>query len=182
MAIAQALARSGKSVLLVDADLRRPSVARRLGLPNEVGLTDVLTGQAPLAEALSPGPDRVSVLTSGPLPPSPADLLDPTRISEVLLEAEEFFDCVIIDGPPVLGLADAPLLSAAAAATIFILQAGRNHHGRAKAALRRLRQAGTSVLGIVLTKLDPKAAGSSEYYDVSSYYYGHEESATRERV
>jgi Mrp family chromosome partitioning ATPase len=105
----------------------------------------------------------------------------PGRFTAVLEEAESRFDCVILDGPPVLGLADAPLLASAAAKTIFVLQAGRNHYGRAKAALRRLRQTSGPVLGTVLTKLDPRIGGRSEYYDAMSYYYGQEPTGSKVR-
>jgi capsular exopolysaccharide synthesis family protein len=172
IAIADNLARLGKSILLVDGDLRRPSLHKTLGMPNTQGLTNVLTGQGDIktmAQAVEGS--KLCVLTSGPLPPNPAELLGQGSIGDLLSSAQNNFDCVIIDGPPVLGLADAPMLAAEAAATIFVLEAERNHRGRAKAAMRRLRMTDSALIGVVLTKFDARKAGVGGYYGYEYYDY-----------
>ena len=172
IAIADSLARMGKSVLLIDGDLRRPSLHKTLAIRNTEGLTNVLTGQGEIqAIAQRMEGSSLSVLTSGPLPPNPAELLGQGNIGDLLARAQQAFDCVIIDGPPVLGLADAPMLAAEAEATIFVLEADRNHRGRAKTAMRRLRMTDSALIGVVLTKFDSRRAGAGGYYGYEYYDY-----------
>jgi capsular exopolysaccharide synthesis family protein len=172
IAVADNLARLGKSVLLIDADLRRPSLHKTLSMQNRQGLSNVLTGQGELKSMVQKiEGSGLSVLTSGPLPPNPAEILGQGSLGDLLRAAQDDFDCVIIDGPPVLGLADAPMLAAEAAATIFVLEADRNHRGRAKTAMRRLRMTDSALIGVVLTKFDSRKAGAAGYYGYEYYDY-----------
>jgi polysaccharide biosynthesis transport protein len=112
---------------------------------------------------------NLAFIASGPLPPNAADLLGGARILSLLSIGSEVFDLIVIDGPPVLGLADAQLLSSAAAATIFVVAAGVGRIGAVKAALRRLQLSRSSVIGVILTKYDSKKAGYGY-----GYSYGYE--------
>ena len=173
-AIAGSLARMGKRVVLIDADLRRPSAHRRLGLPNTRGLSSLLTSADPAASAIQASQyENLSVITSGPIPPSPTELLTSPRIAALLEELRESFDVVMLDSPPVLGLADAPVLSALADGVIFVIEADRSRRGMLKTALRRLRAMDPILLGAVLTKFDPSKASNkySEYYGYEYYRY-----------
>jgi succinoglycan biosynthesis transport protein ExoP len=153
LATARSLASAGKRVLLIEADMRRKSITELLGLKEDAGLSALLTGQADFEEAIQgSGVPNLDVISGGPQPPNPADILDPERIKALLTRASRSYDCVIIDAPPVADLADAPLLAAAAESVIFVVAAQANHRGRAKAALRRLRATGATILGGVLTK------------------------------
>lgn len=175
LAVASSFARMGKRVLIIDADLRRPSLHKRIGNENQVGLCTLLTSQQPLANVLqASGQDNLSVLTSGPVPPSPTELLSSGRLEQVVHEAAQAFELIIIDSPPVLGLADAPTMAALADGVVFIVEAGRSRRGGLKAALRRLRSVRPVLLGAVLTKFDPLKAGNrhSEYYGYEYYQYG----------
>jgi capsular exopolysaccharide synthesis family protein len=173
-AIASGFARMGKNVLLIDADLRRPSLHKRLDLPNERGLSSLLTSHDPLAGAVTrSGQDYLSLLVAGPIPPSPTELLSTARIEEILQEAAGQFEVIIVDSPPILGLADAPLMAALVDGVVFVVEADRSRRGSLKAALRRLRAMRPILLGAVLTKFDPLKAGNrySEYYGYDYYQY-----------
>ena len=173
-AMAKGLARMGRRVLLVDADLRRPAMHRLAGVANERGLTDLLVSNDGLETAAVPlGEAGVDLIPSGPLPPSPSELLASPRMAQVLEAAAETYDVTIIDSPPVLGLADSPSLAAIADGTVFVVEAERGHSGQLKAALRRLRSVDPVLLGAVLTRFDPAAAGNrySGYYGRDYYRY-----------
>lgn len=173
-AIAAGFARMGKRTLLIDADMRRPSLHRRAGLANEKGLSTLLTSRQPLAEvAITLEQEYLSILPAGPIPPSPTELLSTARIEEVLREAAQNFDVVLIDSPPVLGLADSPLMAGLVDGVIFVVEADRSRRGSLKTSLRRLRAMRAVMLGAVLTKFDPLKSGNrySEYYGYEYYQY-----------
>jgi polysaccharide biosynthesis transport protein len=173
-AIASGFARMGKRTLLIDADMRRPSLHRRAGLDNEKGLSTLLTSRQPLAEvAIALEQDYLSILPAGPIPPSPTELLSHARIEEVLREAAQSYDVVLVDSPPVLGLADSPLMAALVDGVIFVVEADRSRRGSLKTSLRRLRAMRAVMLGAVLTKFDPLKSGNrySEYYGYEYYQY-----------
>ena len=111
-------------------------------------------------------------MASGPLPPNAADLLSSSRLRSLLSVGAEIFDLIVIDGPPVVGLADAQLLSSAASATIFVVAAGQTRTGQVRGALRRLQMARCAIVGAVLTKFDAKAEGYGYGYDYGAYGYG----------
>jgi polysaccharide biosynthesis transport protein len=170
MVIGKHFATMGLKVLLVDADLRRPSMHLKLGLPNGSGLTNYLTGSAAPPEIIqSSDTPNLAFIASGPLPPNAADLLGSARMLSLLSVGLEVFDLIIIDSPPVMGLADAPLLSSATAATIFVAGAGQVRTGLISNAIRRLVFARGTVIGTVITKFDAKLEVGYGY----GYGYGH---------
>ena len=173
-AIAQGFARMGRKVLLVDVDLRRPSVHRRLDLDNEKGLSTLLTHQDSVDHVLKPsGLKGLDVITSGPVPPSPTELIASVRMEELIEELTARYDVVVFDSPPILGLADAPLISALVDGVVFIIESERARRGSLKASLRRLRTMRPVLLGAVLTMFDPSklSHGYSEYYGYDYYSY-----------
>jgi Mrp family chromosome partitioning ATPase len=113
---------------------------------------------------------NLAFIASGPLPPNAADLLGSPRVLSLLAIGSEVFDLIVIDGPPVLGLADAQLLSSAAAATMFVVAGGASRTGNIRGALRRLQLSRGTLIGTVLTKYDAKAAGYGYEY---GYGYGY---------
>jgi capsular exopolysaccharide synthesis family protein len=170
--LAQSLSRLGARVLLVDADLRNPSVHRALRAQNEAGLSNYLSGAASIDQlAQAVDVPNLLVMTSGPLPPSPAELLSSSRLTELLQEAMETFDHVVIDGPPVMGLADAPLIGSRAASTVLVVEAGKTGRRLVKAAIRRMRLANSRLLGVLLTKFD---ARNTSYGYGYGYGYGYQ--------
>ncbi|MFC4293980.1 GumC family protein [Novosphingobium tardum] len=169
-AIAATLARLGKKVLLIDADMRNPSVHRMLGIDNNHGLVELLTHNAKLPEVTRPSTvDNLTVVTSGPIPPNPAELLTGESLSILLVEARKQFEYVVVDSPPILGLSDAPLIASAMSATVFVIAANSTSAKSAIGSLRRLMEAHAHIIGAVLTKFQAAEHGYSYNY---SYSYG----------
>jgi succinoglycan biosynthesis transport protein ExoP len=172
LALARGLASLGSKVLLVDSDLRNPSLHRSFGTDHGKGLSDVLTGHATLAEVVrETGVRGLSIVTSGKIPPNPAELLAGEGLSRMMKAASEAFDHVLFDSPPVLGLADAPLIARACEGTVFVIEAGRTRSSQARHALDRLMSVRAHILGAVLTKLDSKSSGYGYGYGYT-YRYG----------
>jgi capsular exopolysaccharide synthesis family protein len=172
-AAALSLARIGKRVLLIDGDLRNPSMHRAIGVENEIGMSSLLSDNAELEQVThrthQQGLDFVSC---GPIPPNPAELWGGERARAVLDRVTSVYDHVIIDGPPVLGFADAPLLASAVAGTLFVVEAKGTRRGQARGALRRLSLGTSRVLGAVLTKFNAQATQYGSYNYAYDYEYG----------
>lgn len=166
------IAQLGPRVLLIDADLRNPSLHKVFGKPNSVGLSNVLAGAVELSAALQRVEgETFSVLTSGPLPPNPPELLGGERFIQVLETLAADFDVVVLDGPPVLGLADAPLLASRAEATLLVVMADVTRTDSVQGALQRIAATHGSVLGTLFTRWDHRGKGESGY-GYSYYAYG----------
>jgi succinoglycan biosynthesis transport protein ExoP len=172
--LATVMAHDGKSVILVDTDLRRPAIHRTFGLTNETGFTSVVLGGATLDDALQssevPG---LSVLTSGPLPPNPPEVLNSARGRQVIEAIKQRADVVIFDSPPAAALTDAQVLSSSTDGVLLVVacqETTRPIFQRAKAVLEH---AGANLLGAVLNKLDPSRDGYGGYYHYYYYYYYH---------
>ncbi|MDG5746957.1 polysaccharide biosynthesis tyrosine autokinase [Qipengyuania sp. XHP0207] len=181
LAIAEGFARIGMRPLLIDADLRRPALHGLLGLQGDRGLTDLLVSQDDPMSAVSKVKGRkIDLLPAGPLPPSPSELLSSPRMAQLLEHFAQSHDVVVVDGPPVLGLADAPMIASMADGTVFVVEAERGRSGSLKAALRRLRSMKPVLLGAVLTKFDPTRSGNrySAYYGYDYYQYASRERST----
>lgn len=176
--LAVAFAQTGARVCLVDADLRRPTIAKSFGLENWSGLTTALIGQAPLEECLRSAADvpGLAIMTSGPIPPNPAELLGSARMSALLEQLQERYDMVLIDSPPVLAVTDAAVLAPKVAGVVMVVRANAVDYrqvGRAKEALEAVK---ARVLGVVLSAVQPE--GREGYY---YYYYHSEEASSRSR-
>lgn len=178
-ALARNFAKLGMNVLLVDGDLRNPSLHRVLRADSSTGISNFLTGSATLQELVqATDQPNLAFIPCGPLPPNPAELLAGAKIRAMIAEAEADFDLLIIDGPPVMGLADAPLLASAVAGTVLVIEAGQTRRGLAKAALRRLALGNARILGGILSKFNVRSAGYGYGYGYGyayaySYDYGH---------
>ncbi|MBN8261082.1 MAG: polysaccharide biosynthesis tyrosine autokinase [Xanthomonadales bacterium] len=186
LTLARHFAQLGKRVLLIEADLRNPSLHRTLSMsPNGVGLSNLLAGGCTLSEATTQSEEpRLDIILAGPLPPSPAELLAGSKLVSALTVAAEVYDQIIIDGPPVLGLADAPILSNAADGTLLVVHAGKTKIKPALLALKRLLAARARVVGALLSKYDARASGYGYgygYHHYDSYYaYGGKPRLARE--
>lgn len=167
IAIAKHFATLGMKVLLVDADLRNPSLHKKLDLDNSIGLSNYLTGACTPPEAFqATSIANLAFMSSGPLPPNAADLLGGARLHSLISTGLEIFDLILFDGPPVMGLADAPIVSNATAGTIFVVGAGQARTSTVASAVRRMQSVRGALLGTVITKFDAKAASYG-------YGYGH---------
>jgi polysaccharide biosynthesis transport protein len=174
IALAQSLASIGMQVLLIDGDLRNASVHKRMRCGNEVGLSNYLSGSKQPEDVVQSTPTAGLVLiSSGPLPPNPAELLNGPRLQSLLALAGQSFDLVLIDGPPIMGLADAPILSSAVQATMLVVAANETRRSVVKVALKRLQLARANVVGALLNKFDAKQTGYGYGYGEYDYHsYG----------
>lgn len=180
LSLAMQIAQTGKKVLIIDSDLRKASLHRNLELNNELGLTNYLAGDAkPMEITCTTEVPNLFAISSGPLPPNPAELISSNKMVSLLTLAAEKFDQVIVDGPPVLGLADAPLLGSITDATIMVVESGGTRRDFAKGAVKRLRSTRTHLIGAVLTKMQARGH-SYDYHSGSYYYYGGEPSGTKQ--
>jgi capsular exopolysaccharide synthesis family protein len=169
LALAVNFAKLGMKVLLIDADLRNPSQHRNLARGNGAGLANFLAGRAmPENIFQKTDIDGLYFMPSGPLPPNPAELLAGPKMLSLLSTASEKVDAVIIDSPPVLGLADAPLLASITAGTLFVIATGQTRRGVVKAALKRLHFARARMVGALMNKCDFRSSS----YGYGGYGYG----------
>lgn len=164
--LAIVFAQQGKRVLLVDSDLRKPTMHYTFRVTNTVGLTNVLTRQASLVEAVqATDVEKLDLLSSGPIPPNPAELLSSRMMEQMLAEAYKQYDLVIFDSPPVLAVTDAQVLANQCQGTVLVVKSGVTELENALKAKELLQAAKAKLLGAVLNN---KALKSSSYY----YYYG----------
>jgi len=166
-------AQAGLRVVLVDADLRRPSLHKEFGLKNDGGLTDLLIGDVRhVAECMMPTQVRgLSVIPSGAVPPNPSELLGSARMETVLAEVRELADLVLLDSPPTLLVADAAVLARVVDRVLLVLRAGETRRDAARQALQNLGQVDARVIGTVLNAIVTRRG--------SAYYRYYSESSTR---
>lgn len=176
--LALVLARTGKRTLLIDADMRSPSVHGFAGIENQKGLSNLLAGEdnwQAMVQRADLGVERLEFLTAGPNPPSAAELLSSDRMSLLIRDLLEQYDHVVVDAPPLLGLADVPLLSRAVEGSVFVVAAGQVAVRALRGSLSRLHQAHARIFGVVLTKLAPQNSLSGYGYGYGyGYRYGGE--------
>src|SRR5690606_29149796 len=181
--LAEEFSALGEKVLIIDCDLRRPSLHRVFKTDNTMGLTNLLTNTVAPEDvqqlfhhsAVHP---KLDFLATGPMVPNPVDLLSSARMGAVLRACTNTYALVILDGPPVIGLSDALILSRLAEATMLVVAAHQTARKSAAAALKRLHSAGGNIVGAMLGKLDvAKIDYSYAYrYMYEGYYsYGSEE-------
>ncbi|MGQ0845811.1 MAG: polysaccharide biosynthesis tyrosine autokinase [Sporichthyaceae bacterium] len=171
--LAIAMAQVGRKVLLVEADLRRPKAGEYLGMENAVGLTDVLTGEIDLFDAIQPWGEEATMdfLGSGPLPPNPSEILASPQMQEVLVRLATHYDVVLFDAPPTLPVADAAVLATNCHAVLFIARHGEVRIEQMHAAVEHLNRVEAQVSGVVLT-MAPRSKQKGGYGYGYGYGYG----------
>jgi polysaccharide biosynthesis transport protein len=172
--LAELFAALGRKTLLIDADLRRPSVAALLGIePPKVGLVEVLLGHVALEDAIVKGiHENLYILPVGETPPNPSEIFALPEMRQFLERCREEYSLVILDSCPVMGIADAPMLANLVDRSIFVLEANKVPFGQARAAIRRLTGARGRVIGVIVTKYKALEAGQSYDYQYGYYQYG----------
>lgn len=162
--VAIALAQSGQTVALVDADLRRPKIADYLGLDGTAGLTTALVGAAPLESVLQQwGDDQLYVLTSGMIPPNPSELLGSDAMLQLLRSLESMFDVVIIDSPPLLPVTDASVLAQSVGGVVLVVDTRSTKESSVRTALNALSLVKSNLLGVILNRLPAKGPDAYHY-------------------
>ncbi|MDP3968557.1 MAG: polysaccharide biosynthesis tyrosine autokinase [Nocardioides sp.] len=172
--LAITLAQAGQRVLLVDADLRRPKVAGILGLEKAVGLTTVLLGRIELDDALQHDPETgLAVLTSGAVPPNPAELLQSHAMADVLKELRRRYDVVIIDAPPLLPVTDAALLTSQSDGALLVVRHGKTTKDQLAHAVERLEGVDAKAVGVVMNMIPVRRGKGGDSYYGYGYGYGY---------
>ena len=163
------LAQADKSTLIIDCDLRRPNVHHIFGLRNFRGLVDVIVGKDVLQEVSKEPLPKLKVLTSGHLPPNPAELLGSRRFAELLSKASEEFEYVLLDAPPVGMVSDPIILATQADGVLLVVNAQNTKKGALQQSLRSLKAVDANILGTVLNSIE---ASRGSYHGYGSYTYG----------
>lgn len=162
--LAAVMAQANKRVILLEGDLRRPRVHRALGMSNQIGLSDVFRGQMDIRDVARYSKVKdLAVITSGSLPPNPAELLGSARMVQILSRLVESASVVIIDSPPFV-VTDATVLAAKVDGVLLVIQPGKTHAEAAKAMLAQLQRADAHVVGVVLNRVPRKNANYYGYY------------------
>ncbi|MBM3623199.1 MAG: CpsD/CapB family tyrosine-protein kinase [Alphaproteobacteria bacterium] len=172
LSLAAASAASGARTLLIDCDLRQPSAHKNLGVENEAGLAEFLSGQRNLEELVHVEPRTgLYYILAGKRPPSPTDLLGSLRMRRLLQQLGDAFDLVVLDTPPVLAVSDALLLVRQADTTIFVVRWEKTRRDIASTGVKMVYEAGARLSGIVLTQVDLRRHAQYDYTDSGVYYY-----------
>jgi capsular exopolysaccharide synthesis family protein len=168
--LAIALALGGARVMLIDADMRRPGLHRTMELPNEVGLSHILTGQARVREAVQRTSEpNLFVMSAGHVPPNPSELLHSERMKQLIANLEAGpFDWIIMDTPPVLAVTDAVILAPYMSGLVFVIGAEMTRRAHAERAIQTIQGGKPNIIGAVLNRVD---LNRNKYY--YSRYYGY---------
>ncbi len=176
-ALASVLASTGKRILLIDGDMRNPSLHQMLGIENPEGLSNNLSGSDNLEELIHPKTAYgFDAMTAGPIPPNAAELLSSSRMTELVVKLADTYDTVIIDAPPVLGLADIPLLADSVEGVIYTIEAGGVKMRGIQSAIQRVRSSRAHIFGGIVTKVQLQHSGYGYGY-AYQYSYGNKAAA-----
>lgn len=167
--IAVTYAQADKKVLLIDGDLRKPTVQYTFQTKNIFGLSNLITDQIKLEQAIqNTYIDNLSIMTSGPIPPNPSELLASKRFNDIIKKIEEYFDIIIIDTPPVLAVTDAVIMSSITDGTIIVTNVETNNKLHLMKARDTLLNSDANILGVVLNNVTKSTKDDYYYYE----YYG----------
>lgn len=178
--LAITFAQSGSKVLLVDADLRKPTIHKLYEYTNQIGLVNILAKKDTMGNCIHESlVENLYVLTSGPIPPNPSELLQSESMRRFIEEVKEIFDIILIDTPPVGSVTDAAILSSMVDGMILVAASGQVKIDELTRSKELLEKVNANIIGVVLNKLDKNAQGNYYYYYY--YYYGEEGQAPEKR-
>ena len=164
--LAITLSKSGARVLLIDCDLRKPSLHRKFNVSNEVGLTDVLVGTSELNKVMKKIDDNLYLLTTGTLPPNPAEIIGSNTMENFLEQCKINFDYIILDTPPILPVTDSKLLAIKADATVVVVRSEVSKSKHVSQAFKELEKVNANIIGTILN--DVEMYSEKLYYDYSN--------------
>ncbi|WP_338506924.1 CpsD/CapB family tyrosine-protein kinase [Turicibacter sp. KK003] len=162
--LAKSFSKMNKKVLLIDADLRKPTIHKKLQLSNQVGLSDLIVQKLNPSEVIQKVDDQFDVLTAGKIPPNPAELVGSEKMSQLLSYLKETYDYIIIDTPPVLSVTDPQLLALKADGTLMVIREGKARQKLILNAYKELKKLNVNVIGSILNDCGQKMGGYSQYY------------------
>ncbi|WP_308636715.1 CpsD/CapB family tyrosine-protein kinase [Paenibacillus silvisoli] len=169
--LAVVYAQADKKVILIDSDMRKPTMHHTFGVSNRKGLSSILSRQCEINEAVQiTDVPNLSVITSGPIPPNPSEMVASQRMSALIEELRKMFDIVLIDTPPTLAVTDAQIVSTKCDGALLVLDSGKVKRDMVIKAKQQLTQVNAKILGVVLNNVKQKN-GDGYYY----YYYSNAE-------
>lgn len=164
--LARSFAENGLKVLLIDCDLRNPSVSKILGYENNVGLTNLLLNKIEFVKAkiVDDKSENLDILLSGPIPPNPSEVVSSKSFKNLIEKLEEFYDYIIIDTPPVGIITDAAIISTISDGVILITKSNDTKKDVIKSAINNIETVGSKIIGVVLTFVKTKGSHYGDYY------------------
>ncbi len=165
------VASTGKKVLLIDGDMRKPTVHRYFGLENKHGLSEILAGLTNEVKIRKTNVENLNVLTSGQIPPNPTELFGSKQMDNLLEYVKEYFDYVIIDTPPINVVTDTAIISEKITGYVFVVQSGKNRYNEISYAMETLQQMNGNVVGFILNDINGKSASHYGGYRYGKYGY-----------
>ncbi len=184
--LARTMAQVSNKVLIIDADMRKPRIHKVLGVANNIGLSSYLSGnideliiQAQPGENIliqEPPNENIHLISSGPIPPNPAELISSKRMKDLLSDMRNQYDYVFIDSPPIFSLADALILSTLTEGTIIVSRAGKTTFEGFQAGLKKLQDIQPHILGVILNAVSSRHLGKDSYYNYYEEYSKDQES------
>ena len=184
--LATSIAQTEKRVLLIDCDMRKPRVHKVFGVTNLEGLTNILMGEKNLTDVSFKGDQDIqslTIVTSGPIPPNPAELLGSRRMSDFLQDMRDQFDMVILDSPPINLVTDSAILSTITDGTIMVVEVGKTDIEAAVSGKELLEKVNANLIGVVLNKIPTRGRSyyNYSYYQYDEYYDDSEGSKRKKR-
>lgn len=185
--IAFTMAQAGKKVILIDCDLRKPSIHKKFAISNKIGLSDYLVGEASLEEVVVNYADNLNIIPSGTIPPNPAEMISSNKMKAFIKQCEAEYDCVLVDAPPVIAVTDAQILSTFINGVLLVVAAAQADKDAAVKAKELLVNVKANIIGVVLTKAKSKSGYGYGYgYGYSygygyGYYYGDDDEKKKKR-
>ncbi len=191
--LAVTMAQAGMKVLLVGSDLRKPAIDRVFGVEMTPGLTDILMGNYPWRDTvktvtdmimgqmgtdevmMTPGLDNLHLITSGPIPPNPAELIESERLTAFMQEAKKEYDIILFDSTPILSTADAAILGTKVDGVLLVYRVGTVSRGLLRRSTAQLKQVNCNIMGVVLNGMRPDVSPDFQDYKYYSYYYAYGE-------
>lgn len=164
--LALSMAETEKKILIIDCDLRRPSLHKSFNISNAKGISNLLIGQFKFDDVAQKYAENLYILTSGTIPPNPLEMLSSNKMKIFLDEARNNFDLIILDTPPVMAVTDAQVLSTMVGGVLLVIAAGQTEIGATQKAVEQLRYAKANIIGVVLNKVE--LSGLENYH----CYYG----------
>lgn len=178
--LAVIMAEAGKKTLIIDCDLRKPRVHKIFRLSSRIGLSNILIGEIGIEDAVQKTSiNNLSVLTSGTIPPNPAELMGSAKMKSLIKELRGMYDCIILDTPPVVVVTDAQLLSTSADGCLLVVSSGKAERDASIKSKQLLEKVNAKILGVVLNRVNTK---SRKYYGYYYHYYEENGVRTKKKV